>query len=368
MYAALNGAGKLVYASQVAGLGGQASWFCPRCHQPLKLRSGRRVRPHFVHVDGVCGQSKLSKRQVMESERHQAAKRLLGQTFQAQGERVNLEYYLPSSGQFADLYLPQRQWVAEYQQSLISAQLLANRQADYQALGQTVVWLLSADVLRGKFKTRWKQTCLHYAPSWGYYWLALDVEGACLVQDFHLPLVYSRLSYTYQSRTLQLTALSQQAWQADCLAYGDWLGPRTCHCREGQVASHVRSHLVAGHQSYWRQLYQEGIQVGDLPAWCLQGRYQVLVSPEPGWVWLAYQATFLKEVREANKGFTRHDWLLFHERLVRSGKVHLVPTPLLGEEGRARLLPEICQSFLRLWQWQGHLAFDRDRGLYRVVS
>ena len=117
MYAALNGAGKLVYASQVAGLVGEGLWFCPRCHRPLKLRSGRRVRPHFVHMDGVCGQTKLSKRQVMESERHQAAKRLLGQTFQAQGESVNLEYYLPSSGQFADLYLPQRQWVAEYQQS-----------------------------------------------------------------------------------------------------------------------------------------------------------------------------------------------------------------------------------------------------------
>ena len=189
MYAALNGAGKLVYASQVAGLVGEGPWFCPRCHRPLKLRSGRRVRPHFVHMDGVCGQSKLSKRQVMESERHQAAKRLLGQTFQAQGESVNLEYYLPSSGQFADLYMHQRQWVVEYQQSIISAQLLASRQADYQALDQTVVWLLSADVLSGKFKTRWKQTCLHYAPTWGYYWLALDVEGACLVQDFHLPLV-----------------------------------------------------------------------------------------------------------------------------------------------------------------------------------
>ena len=135
------------------------------------------------------------------------------------------------------------------------------------------VWLLSADVLSGKFKTRWKQTCLHYAPTWGYYWLALDVEGACLVQDFHLPLVYSRLSYTYRSRTLLLRTLSQQAWQANCLAYGAWLGPRACHCQEGQVASHVRSHLVAGHQSYWRQLYQEGIQVGSLPAWCLQGRY-----------------------------------------------------------------------------------------------
>ena len=245
---------------------------------------------------------------------------------------------------------------------------MTSRQADYQTLGQTVVWLLSADVLRGKFKTRWKQTCLHYAPGWGYYWLALDVEGACLVQDFNLPLVYSRLSYTYQSRTLLLRTLSQQAWQADCLAYGAWLGPRACHCQEGQPTSHIRSHLVAGHQSYWRQLYQEGIQVGSLPAWCLQGRYQVLVSPEPGWVWLAYQAAFLKEAKEVNQGFTNHDWLLFHERLVRSGKVHLVPTPLLGEEGRARLLPEICQSFLRLWQWQGHLAFDRDWGLYRIIS
>ena len=231
-----------------------------------------------------------------------------------------------------------------------------------------MVWLLSADVLRGKFKTRWKQTCLHYAPAWGYYWLALDVEGACLVQDFQLPLVYSRLSYTYQSRTLLLRTLSQQAWQADCLAYGAWLGPRACHCQEGQVASQVRSHLVAGHQSYWRQLYQEGIQVGALPAWCLQGRYQVLVSPEPGWVWLAYEAAFLKEAKEINQGFTGQDWLIFHENLVRSGKVHLVPTPLLGEDGRAKLLPEICQSFLRLWQWQGHLAFDQDWGLYRVVS
>ena len=231
-----------------------------------------------------------------------------------------------------------------------------------------MVWLLSAGVLRGKFKTRWKQTCLHYAPAWGYYWLALDVEGACLVHDFQLPLVYSRLSYTYQSRTLLLRTLSQQAWQADCLAYGAWLGPRACHCREGQVASRVRSHLLAGHQSYWRQLYQEGIQVGDLPAWCLQGRYQVLVSPEPGWVWLAYQATFLKEVREANQGFTGQDWLIFHESLVKAGKLHLAPTPLLGEDGRANLLPEICQSFLRLWQWQGHLAFDQDGELYRVVS
>ncbi len=112
-------------------------------------------------------------------------------------------------------------------------------------------------------------------------------------------------------------------------------GPGLVTTQEGQVASQVRSHLVAGHQSYWRQLYRGedsgGRSAGLVPA----GEYQVWAN----WlVWLAY-GLLLKEAEINQDLQTRTGCFSMKASAIlqQSSRLfqHLCSW---GEEGRARLL------------------------------
>ncbi len=121
--------------------------------------------------------------------------------------------------------------------------------AEYQRLFPLSFWLIGEriikplrsdsglsyyqpDVLRGKFKDPLETNLPALFPCLGLLLApALDVEGACLVQDFQLPLVYSRLSYTYQSHVPCYCRglVSSERRGGLSLTYGAWLGPRACH-------------------------------------------------------------------------------------------------------------------------------------------
>ncbi len=107
---------------------------CFECNRPLRLRSGRRRRPHFYHLStSTC-------RLQMRSTFHLKIQDFLQQ--QLSPEKIILEQPFPTIRRIADLVWPAKRWIFEIQCSPISAMEVERRMADYKLAGYRVIWIL----------------------------------------------------------------------------------------------------------------------------------------------------------------------------------------------------------------------------------
>ncbi len=107
--------------------------------------------------------------------------------------------------------------------------------------------------------------------------------SACLVQDFPAASTFGLFACPI------LTSVSVPCYWRGCVSrlaglglsqtWWQWLGPRACHCQEGQVAQPGSQPTPGGWSPIlWRQLYQEGS--GGLSAGLRWGALsEFLVSP-----------------------------------------------------------------------------------------
>ena len=169
MFYALNSQNQLVHASTADLL---KKYYCPVCHQPVKLRTGKLNSAHFAH------QHSTFSNQHYDTNVHQAGKRLLMKWGNELGYDVQSEVSFKAIQRRADviLKLPKSQVVIEYQCSPISAAELTKRSRAYAQTGLQCIWLVGKRYcLHGRISQHNAQF-FRYHPNIGFYFIYLNAE------------------------------------------------------------------------------------------------------------------------------------------------------------------------------------------------
>jgi competence protein CoiA len=111
-------------------------FYCPVCRSDLILKVGSLKIPHFAHrASSLCDSFSEP-----ESPQHLQGKLLLYHFFLSNNLSVELEKFLPSIKQRADVFVSDCLAV-EYQCSAISASKIKDRTAGYRQLGIETIWI-----------------------------------------------------------------------------------------------------------------------------------------------------------------------------------------------------------------------------------
>ncbi|MCH5463917.1 competence protein CoiA [Levilactobacillus tujiorum] len=234
-------------------------YVCPACRQPVHLRHGTRVQPHFAHR----AKQRCTVVSEGETRQHIQGKRQLSLFFQPWGP-VTLERIIPEIAQRADCWIqrPEKAPVAiEFQCSPITtAQVLARtrgyrRQATYPfwILGQRYCQYGVSWSLIERFATRLR--------GWGLSLLFWDVRRHQLRIDHHIcqdALGNYHWRTTWVRRLTQLEAGNQMPLPKVSLDYSRW---RSRLARDLRVKN-------AGVLAVQERLYAAGHHILDVPA-CL---------------------------------------------------------------------------------------------------
>ena len=117
----------------------QLQFFCPQCQQPVQLKIGKQIIPHFAHITNDChlkfaeGESKL----------HLQGKIQLFEWLQSLGHTVELEPFLRKLSQRPDLLLQgeHHRIAIEYQCSAITKENWQRRTEGYEKHNIQALWL-----------------------------------------------------------------------------------------------------------------------------------------------------------------------------------------------------------------------------------
>lgn len=147
----------------------KTAYTCPACQQPVCLKQGRVMRPHFAHV-------RLAECQFFqenESAEHLDLKAALYRNLVSAGVPVQIEAVLPELGQVADLLVDNR-LVLEVQCSRISPERLLERTLAYRQAGYQVIWLLGKKLWLGRYLAEGQKGFLNWSPNMGFHLWELD--------------------------------------------------------------------------------------------------------------------------------------------------------------------------------------------------
>lgn len=118
----------------------QEKFFCPQCHQPVRLKIGTINIPHFAHVANLACDQYFTEG---ESVLHLKGKVLLFEWLKKLGHTVELEPYLVRLAQRPDILLKKRDKLiaVEYQCSAISHEKWQGRTDGYEKEKIEALWL-----------------------------------------------------------------------------------------------------------------------------------------------------------------------------------------------------------------------------------
>ncbi|HFI0456928.1 TPA: competence protein CoiA [Streptococcus suis] len=146
----------------------QGRYSCPGCGGLVRYKSGKVLRSHFAHVTlRDCAYFSEN-----ESAQHLSLKSSLYQWLQGQVE-VDLEAYLPTTKQVADLLVNQ-QLALEVQCSSLPISRLQVRTQAYRESGYQVLWLLGKDLWLKDRLTKLHKQFLSFSMNMGFYIWELD--------------------------------------------------------------------------------------------------------------------------------------------------------------------------------------------------
>ncbi|ASK60797.1 hypothetical protein CFK37_00530 [Virgibacillus phasianinus] len=120
----------------------QDEFFCPTCEEPVLVKAGMTMIPHFAHRQRLeCASNDYG-----EGPYHEQGKLVLYNWLRMQQVDVRLEPYIQEIGQRPDLYaeLRNRKIAIEYQCARIPIELLSQRNEGYKGMGITPIWILGA--------------------------------------------------------------------------------------------------------------------------------------------------------------------------------------------------------------------------------
>lgn len=202
MYISLDVTGKPVNLLSItkAELGRikKSKWFCPSCQEPVILKQGKYVRPHFAHLRRhLChGYSEG------ESAEHLLGKSLLAKWCSEASISFELEAYLPGVKQRPDLLLPNN-IVLEFQCSPISLATFLKRTETYMKHGYQVIWIAGKKLKLQRKLTLLQRGFVSYCEGLGHYFFELDVYQERLDCRYHLEehVLFSQLFISTKSLT-----------------------------------------------------------------------------------------------------------------------------------------------------------------------
>ena len=118
----------------------QIQFYCPQCHQPVRLKIGTMNIPHFAHVSNATCDRLFSEG---ESVLHLRGKMQLFEWLKSRGHTIELEPYLSKLAQRPDLLLQEQDkfTAIEFQCSAISHEKWQERTKGYLKEKIDVLWL-----------------------------------------------------------------------------------------------------------------------------------------------------------------------------------------------------------------------------------
>ncbi len=120
-------------------------YYCEKCKKRLILKVGEHNRPHFSHLSSLSTEDRYG-----ESDHHKLATELLYKSFNRQGLKTKVEFFIKSIKQRPDVavFLEDKAYAFEFQASKISLSLFRKRTLNLKAAGFKPIWLLSSRLLK----------------------------------------------------------------------------------------------------------------------------------------------------------------------------------------------------------------------------
>ncbi|SDQ88827.1 competence protein CoiA [Virgibacillus salinus] len=131
--------------SEIKVLKEREEFSCPTCNEPVMMKAGTQMIPHFAHHSkNNCPSSEGG-----EGAYHERGKMLLYQWLKHQQLTVQLEAYLPAIRQRPDILISiNNKLVAiEYQCARVPVEQIRERNEGYLSVGITPIWILGANRL-----------------------------------------------------------------------------------------------------------------------------------------------------------------------------------------------------------------------------
>lgn len=338
MYAAINRQQKIVYASQAAS---GESYYCPKCYQKVSLVMSKRGKAYFRHPISCQPKSQG------ESNSHQLAKTVIGHNLASFNYHYQQEFCLTSSGQIADLVVFKKDQkigrIIEYQQSQISAEILSQRQQDYESLGYSADWILANFKIKRGFHKTWLHRCLNYSPRWSYHFWTLDPYQSKLFHYYHLPLVFCKDCYQLTYQCFPASQNWLKALEGVLSTRQTKLSFSKTKIMRAQAYSLQRLGLYRQphYRPYLQQIYLLGIGLENLPAWIFQRSWVILAFDQPAWwVWIQVHLAFLNKVS---------DLKIYFKDIMNRGILTMKRFPLISDPDR--LLGQTCLILEQIYQY-----------------
>lgn len=214
MLIAQNGQGDLV--NLLNGIPQRQEFFCPACHQPVRLKNGKVMQPHFAHVS-------LKSCDFFQENESQEHLRLKAELFAGLSKNtvVEVEKILPDLRQIADLFVGER-LALEVQCSRLSEARLRERTQSYHQAGYQVLWLLGEKLWLGKKISHLQKQFLYFSQNMGFHCWELDLKKCqirlkyLIYEDLEGNLSYLEKTCSFEQDILDFLRLP---YKGQCLPY-----------------------------------------------------------------------------------------------------------------------------------------------------
>ncbi|MRH43392.1 hypothetical protein GH741_11950 [Aquibacillus halophilus] len=136
----------LLAPSEIAFHRIQSNFYCPNCKEPVLIKAGEKVIPHFAHH----AKSQCPLKQGGEGEYHERGKFKLYQWLLQQKITAYLEVFIDEIQQRADILieLKGRLIAIEFQCATISNSEFKNRSHGYRSINITPIWILGGNRMK----------------------------------------------------------------------------------------------------------------------------------------------------------------------------------------------------------------------------
>ncbi|PKX77177.1 competence protein CoiA [Lactiplantibacillus plantarum] len=264
----------------------QIEYHCPGCVQPVQLKRGAVIVPHFAHVHATdCDAFSEG-----ETTEHLRGKQQLATWFAASGYTVRLEAGLPELHQRPDILVRRgtaQPLALEFQCSPLSVERLAARTQGYRQHGYQVLWLLGRPYQRQLHLNSKALKFLQYQQRWGLFLLFLDTQSTS-VRLLHHVLTLDTEPLTYQ--TIRLDTRSQSVLHLRQLApkINTPTLPDTHLRHYYQQLMLARLRHQRGFDALQVACYQRGGTIVQLPTWTMPTVPQLPLLSVPYLVWHAH--------------------------------------------------------------------------------
>ena len=193
--------GELVYAYKGIDLDMSEYYACPSCGESVQICQKKNGEYFFRHITQA--------RHDGETEEHQKGKEELQESLVQQGYRAELERYEAMVGQIPDLTIKVggKEWVLEYQCSVIPIKEMTSRTKALESLGRSVSWILGKKFLQ-KNLCEMSLYCIRYHPQLGNY-LCFYTDKEWIIHH-HLVLQLQKRKYLFQESRCNLYKLDWQ--------------------------------------------------------------------------------------------------------------------------------------------------------------